>query len=120
VDCFIAVMVCIAVGFIAGYLTARSDYRHHLDVERVHHESCLADAENRYRQTLKDIDKAIRIDAQETAKRHTKLLDEISQVTGIDKVELPSFGVVYLNHSKNVREAMQALYEEDLSDGAYD
>lgn len=42
-----------------------------------------------------------------------QLLTEISQVTGIEVVQLPSFGTVYLNQDKIQREAMLSLNMED-------
>jgi hypothetical protein len=113
-------MLCIIVGFIAGYITAKSNYNYYRDLDRIHYETCLANSENHYNQTLKDVQKAFSVQIQENAKRQTQMLDEIAHATGIDTVILPSFGTVYLNHTKNVSEAMKAFYDEDLSDGAYD
>ena len=60
------------------------------------------------------------IEQQELIQRHAKMLDEISQATGINVIELPSFGKVCLNQSGRPRESMYRIYEEDESDGAYD
>lgn len=111
-------VICAMLGFLVGYLAAIDYSVKILKREQERHTENLKEAEYAFHKGLKDIGKIYRTEQQETAKRHTKLLDEIAQVTGVDVVELPSFGTVYLNHSKNLREAMQALHLEDFSDGA--
>ena len=49
---------------------------------------------------------------REISQRNTKLLNEISHVTGVDEINLPSFGTIYLDSEKHLREAMKLLNEE--------
>lgn len=113
-------LIGLTLAFLAGYASAKKDTDCLLVMERHSHEDALAKVEERYLRELMDARKNLTLVSQENAKRHTKILDEISQVTGINEVTLPSFGTIYLNHTDNVRKAMQALHMEDLSDGALD
>lgn len=65
----------------------------------------------------KDLLKSTRItyetEIREIKQRNTRLLNEISRVTGVDEIDLPSFGTVYLDNEKHLRETMKLLNEED-------
>lgn len=110
----------IIVGFIFGYMIARYYDNRILNIEKKIHETEMRRELERHAKQVAKNGVMFDVEKRELTQRHTKILDEIAQVTGIDVVVLPSFGTVHLNHSKNVREAMKALYEEDESDGVYD
>lgn len=44
-----------------------------------------------------------KFDKEETKAIHERFLNELSEVTGIDVIELPSFGTVTLNTKKETR-----------------
>lgn len=113
-------LMSVVIGFIAGYLLARFNDNRWITVEREQHKMAMLHETERHAAQVAKNGMMFDIEKRELTRRHTNILDEISQVTGIDKIELPSFGTMYLNHSKHVREAMRELYEEDESDGAYD
>lgn len=53
------------------------------------------------------------IEMQERQNRTNKILQELSEILGVDEVDLPSFGKVYLNQNKHIRDAMNAINLED-------
>lgn len=110
----------IVVGFIFGYMFATYHANRVFKIEKKMHETEMRHEIERHSEQVAKNGLIFEVEKRELTQRHTKILDEISQVTGIDVVELPSFGTINLNHSKTVREAMKALYEEDESDGVYD
>lgn len=113
-------VIGLILSFVSGYCMARNNADFRVSLEKIRHDETIIELREKHNNELIDIRKHYITMSQNEAKRFTKILDEVSQVTGVDKVELPSFGVVYLNHSKNLREAMRALHMEDLSDGALD
>lgn len=50
---------------------------------------------------------------QERQNRTNKILQELSETLGVDEVDLPSFGKVYLNQNKHIRDAMNSINLED-------
>lgn len=116
IEYIIAAAMCIVIGYMAGYFTARVHDNHMMHVERESHKMAMNyEIEQHAAQVAKN-GMMFEVEKRELTQRHTKILDEIAQVTGIDVVNLPSFGTVHLNHSKTIREAMKALYEEDEED----
>ena len=110
----------IVVGFIFGYMFATQHDNRIFKIEKKMHEAEMLHEIERHAEQVAKNGLIFEVEKRELTQRHTKILDEISQVTGIDTVVLPTFGTINLNHSKSVREAMKALYEEDESDGVYD
>lgn len=111
--------MCIVVGFMFGYMIARYYDDRIFRIEKKIHETEMRNELERHAEQVAKNGLMYDVEKRELTQRHTKLLDEIAQVTGIDVINLPSFGTVHLNHSKTVREAMKALYEEgeeDLND----
>lgn len=113
-------LMSVVIGFIAGYLLARFNDNRWITVEREKHKMAMLHETERHAAQVAKNGMMFDLEKRELSQRHTKILDEISQVIGMDVIELPSFGTIYLNHSKYVREAMKALYEEDEEDGLYD
>lgn len=113
-------VIGLILSFVSGYCMARNNSDFRISLEKIRHDETIIELREKHNEELIDIRKHYITMSQNEAKRFTKILDEVSQVTDVDKVELPSFGTIYLNHSKNLREAMQALHMEDLSDGALD
>ena len=116
----ILAVMFLVVGFIFGYIVARYYNDRIFRIEKRIHETEMRNELERHAEQVAKNGLMYDVEKRELTQRHTKLLDEIAQVTGIDVINLPSFGTVHLNHSKTVREAMKALYEEDESDGVYD
>lgn len=110
----------IVVGFIFGYMFATYHDNRVFKIEKKIHETEMRHEIERHAEQVAKNGLIFEVEKRELTQRHTKILDEIAQVTGIDTVALPTFGTINLNHSKTVREAMKALYEEDESDGVYD
>ena len=116
----ILAVMFLVVGFIFGYIVARYYDDRIFRIEKKIHETEMRRELERHAEQMAKNGLMFEVEKRELTQRHTKLLDEIAQATGIDVINLPSFGTVHLNHSKTVREAMKALYEEDESDGVYD
>lgn len=53
------------------------------------------------------------IQMRERQNRTNKILQELSETLGVDEVVLPSFGKVYLNQNKHIRDAMNSINLED-------
>ena len=112
-----AVFVCSFVGAFWGWCLSKSyhskwhDYE--LEQEKKRYNLQLENIQGCFKENLTDLVKTHNIEKQELTNRNIRILDEISRVTGIDKIELPSFGTVYLNHSEKLRAAMQAIYKEE-------
>ena len=62
---------------------------------------------------LKADQNAYRVEIQEVKNRYSRILQEISDTLGVDEVVLPSFGKLYLNRNKYMREAFNSIANED-------
>lgn len=71
--------------------------------ERDHSEDFLR---TQYVNRLKVDQNAYRVEIQETKNRYSQILQEISDTLGVDEVVLPSFGKLYLNRNKYMRERL--------------
>lgn len=77
--------------------------------ERDHSEDFLR---TQYVNRLKADQNAYRVEVQETKNRYSRILQEISDTLGVDEVILPSFGKLYLNRNKHMREAFNSIANE--------
>lgn len=77
--------------------------------ERDHSEDFLR---TQYVNRLKADQNAYRVEIQETKNRYSRILQEISDTLGVDEVVLPSFGKLYLNRNKYMREAFNSIVNE--------
>ena len=83
-----------------------------LSITLTHHKNMIRAYKILFEQTREANEElCIRIDHLDSW--HQKMLSEIAQVTAIDIVELPTFGTVYLNHSKSIRETMDETNNEN-------
>lgn len=111
-DIFIAILICTALAYLSGYMTAEHAARERLLKEANSFNDILKLNEDEYKDRLKSTRIAYETEIGEIKQRNTKLLNEISHATGIDEINLPSFGTIYLDSEKHLREAMRLLNEE--------
>lgn len=119
---YVLFTICIAVaftfvgifwGWCASKLYHSKWHDYDLEREKKRYDLQMESIKGCFKENLNELIKTHNVERQELTTRNVRILDEISQVTGIDEIELPSFGTVYLNHSKKQREAMQALHKEE-------
>ena len=110
---FIAILICTTFAYISGYMIAEHDARDRLEKELSSLNDILKINEDEYKDLLKKTRITYETEIREINQRNTRLLNEISHVTGVDEINLPSFGTVYLDSEKHLREAMRLLNEED-------
>ena len=111
-DIFIAILICTVLAYLSGYMTAEHAARERLLKEANSFNDILKLNEDEYKDHLKNTRIAYDTEIGEIKQRNTKLLNEISHATGIDEINLPSFGTIYLDSEKHLREAMKLLNEE--------
>ena len=109
---FIAILICTALAYLSGYMTAEHAARDRREKELNSLNDILKINEDEYKDLLKSTRIAYETEIREINQRNTKLLNEISRVTGADEIDLPSFGTIYLDSEKHLREAMRLLNEE--------
>ena len=110
---FIATLICTALAYLSGYMTAEHAARERLLEVVNSFNDILKISEDEYKDLLKNTRIMYETENREISQRNTKLLNEISHVTGVDEIDLPSFGTIYLDSEKHLREAMRLLNEED-------
>ena len=111
-----AILLCSAFAYISGYLYSERSWKTRLERELNTFNDILESNSSEFKDNLRETRKTYELKIRELTNEHTKLLNEISNVTGIDEVKLPSFGTIYLDSDKHLREAMKLLYEEDDED----
>ena len=111
-DIFIAILICTTLAYLSGYMSAEHAARERLLKEANSFNDVLKLNEDEYKDHLKSTRIAYETEIGEIKQRNTKLLNEISHATGIDEINLPSFGTIYLDSEKHLREAMRLLNEE--------
>ena len=111
------VVICTLIGIFWGWCLSKlyhaKWHAYELERERKNYELHIKNLNGCFKENLTELIKTHNVERQELTNRNIRILDEISKVTGIDKIELPSFGTVYLNHSEKLRAAMQAMYTEE-------
>lgn len=110
---FIGIGICTLFSYLLGYMAADRAAREHLDKKLNSFNDILKINEDEYKDLLKKTRITYETEIREINQRNTRLLNEISHVTGVDEINLPSFGTVYLDSEKHLREAMRLLNEED-------
>lgn len=80
--------------------------------ERDHHENFLR---TQYIRQITDEQNACRVEIREAKNRCSRILQEVSDTLGVDEVILPSFGKLYLNRNKYMRDAFNSIANEDPS-----
>lgn len=110
---FIAILICAVLAYLSGYMTAEHAARDRLEKELNSFNNILKINEDEYKDLLKSTRITYETEIREIKQRNTRLLNEISRVTGVDEIDLPSFGAIYLDSGKHLREAMRLLNEED-------
>lgn len=65
-----------------------------------------------FKEDLTSMIKEKDIERQDLNNKYIRILDEVSKVTGVDKIDISGFGTVYLNHTERLRAAMRELNEE--------
>ena len=103
---FIGVGICTLFSYLLGYMAADRAAREHLDKKLNSFNDILKINEDEYKDLLKKTRITYETEIREINQRNTRLLNEISHVTGVDEINLPSFGTVYLDSEKHLREAM--------------
>ena len=109
---FIAILICTALAYLSGYMTAEHDAIERRERELNSFNDILKINEDEYKDLLKSTKITYETEIREIKQRNTRLLNEISHVTGVDEIDLPSFGTIYLDSEKHLREAMRLLNEE--------
>ena len=109
---FIAILICTALAYLSGYMAAEHAAREVREKELNSFNNILKINEDEYKDLLKSTRITYETEIREINQRNTKLLNEISRVTGVDEIDLPSFGTIYLDNEKHLREAMRLLNEE--------
>lgn len=112
-DIFITILICTALAYLSGYIAAEHAAREHLEKKLNGFNDILKINEDEYKGLLKNTRIMYETEIREISQHNTKLLNEISHVTGVDEINLPSFGTIYLDSEKHLREAMRLLNEED-------
>lgn len=112
-DILLAIMLCSVFAYISGYLYAEHSWKSRLERELSTFNDILESNSSEFKDNLRETRKTYELKIRELTNEHTKLLNEISNVTGVDEVNLPSFGTIYLDNEKHLREAMKLLNEED-------
>lgn len=110
---FIAVPIYTALVFLLGYMAAEHDARGRREKELNSLNGILKINEDEYKDLLKSTRITYETEIREINQRNARLLNETSHITGVDKIDLPSFGTIYLDSEKHLREAMRLLNEED-------
>lgn len=110
---FIAILICTTLAYISGYMIAEHDARDRREKELSSLNDILKINEDEYKDLLKNTRITYETEIREINQRNTRLLNEISHATGVDEINLPSFGTIYLDSEKHLREAMRLLNEED-------
>lgn len=110
---FIAVLIYTVLVFLSGYRAAEHDARDRREKELNSLNDILKINEYEYKDLLKSTRITYETEIREINRRNTRLLNEISHITGVDEINLPSFGTIYLDSEKHLREAMRLLNEED-------
>ena len=109
---FIAILICTALAYLLGYMAAEHAARERREKELSSLNDILKINEDEYKDLLKSTRITYETEIREINQHNTRLLNEISHATGIDEIDLPSFGTVYLNNETHLREAMRLLNEE--------
>jgi hypothetical protein len=112
----VAVILIFGLGVWWGWCLARQYYYKwyvtELKLKDKEHQSQINNMKECFEEDLTDMMKEKDIARQDLNNQYIRILDEVSKATGIDKIELPSFGTVYLNYNEKLRAAMQELNEE--------
>ena len=109
---FIAILICTALAYLSGYMAAEHTARDRREKELNSLNDILKINEDEYKDLLNSTRITYETEIREIKQRNTRLLNEISRVTGVDEIDLPSFGTIYLDSEKHLREAMRLLNEE--------
>lgn len=110
---FSVFLICTTLAYISGYMIAEHDARDRREKELNSLNDILKFNEDEYKDLLKNTRITYETEIREINHRNTRLLNEISHATGVDEINLPSFGTIYLDSEKHLREAMRLLNEED-------
>ena len=110
---FIAILICTTLAYMLGYMIAEHDARDRREKELNSLNDILKINEDEYKDLLKNTRITYETEIREINQRNARLLNEISHATGVDEINLPSFGTIYLDSEKHLREAMRLLNEED-------
>lgn len=110
---FFAILLCSISGYAIGYLHSNHWWASRMEDEVLTFNDILEHNSAEFKNNLRETRNVYELKIRELKNENAKLLNEISVVTGIDEVNLPSFGTIYLNSDKHLREAMKLLYKED-------
>ena len=102
-----------AISYISGYMIADHAARERLLEVVNSFNDIFKINEDEYKDLLKNTRITYETEIREINQRNARLLNEISHATGVDEINLPSFGTIYLDSEKHLREAMRLLNEED-------
>lgn len=112
-DILVAILICSLVAYIGGYLRAEHNWMNRLESELNSFNDILESNTSEFKDNLRETRNVYEVKIRELKNEHSKLLNEISHATGVDEINLPSFGTIYLDSEKHLREAMRLLNEED-------
>lgn len=105
------------MGIFFGWSLARQYYYKwyvaELKLRDSENEAKLENMKQCFKEDLTDMIKEKDVERQNLNNKYIRILDEVSKATGINKIELPSFGIVYLNHTERLRAAIRELNKED-------
>ena len=110
---FVAILICTALAYMSGYMIAKHDARDCREKELNSLNDILKINEDEHKDLLKNTRITYETEIREINQRNARLLNEISHATGMDEINLPSFGTIYLDSEKHLREAMRLLNEAD-------
>ena len=111
-DILVVILLCSVFAYISGYLHAEHSWKTRLERELNTFNDILESNSLEFKDNLRETRKTYELRIRELTNEHTKLLNEISHATGVDEINLPSFGTIYLDSDKHLREAMRLLNEE--------
>lgn len=113
---FIGMALIYCLGVLWGWSVARHCYYKYyieeLKLRDTEHQKQIANMKECFKEDLTSMLKEKDVERQDLNNKYVRILDEVSKVTGVDKIDIPSFGTVYLNHSERLRAAMRELNEE--------
>ena len=94
---FIVFLICTTLTYISGYMIAEHDARDRREKELNSLNDILKFNEDEYKDLLKNTRITYETEIREINQRNTRLLNETSHATGVDEINLPSFGTIYLD-----------------------
>jgi hypothetical protein len=104
------------LGVFWGWCVARQYYYkwyvEELKLRDTEYQKQIVNMKECFKEDLTSMIKEKDIERQDLNNKYIRILDGVSKATGVDKIDIPGFGTVYLNHTERLRAAMRELNEE--------